>query len=83
MGGHNGYKVVGPNGNSLFLPAAGERDGSDLYGAYGGGSGRYWSRTLYYCTKWDAYYLYLNSDQVTWSSDYRRYGLSVRPVLGF
>lgn len=26
MDGHDGYKVVGPNGNSIFLPAAGYLD---------------------------------------------------------
>lgn len=35
--GVNGYKVKGPNGNSIFLPAAGDRLGDDLYdeGSYG------------------------------------------------
>jgi predicted nucleic acid-binding Zn ribbon protein len=39
-----GYKVMGPNGNSITLPAAGERicDG-DV--AYVGTSGNYWSST--------------------------------------
>lgn len=31
QGGHNGYKVTGKNGNSIFLPAAGWRYGSSLY----------------------------------------------------
>ena len=39
--GVNGYKVIGPNGNSIFLPAAGNRDWGD------GGTGFYWSSTLY------------------------------------
>ncbi|MCD8303544.1 MAG: hypothetical protein LUC86_01770, partial [Prevotellaceae bacterium] len=30
-GGHAGYKVTGPNGNSIFLPAAGWRYGTSLY----------------------------------------------------
>jgi hypothetical protein len=30
MNGVNGYKVEGPNGNSIFLPAAGYRFGSSL-----------------------------------------------------
>lgn len=33
QGGHNGYKVIGPNGNNIFLPAAGNRDGTSLYHA--------------------------------------------------
>ena len=35
----NGYKVTGPNGNSIFLPAAGYRYGDKLYG--NGNSGYY------------------------------------------
>ena len=81
MGGHDGYKVVGPNGNSLFLPAAGYRDFSGLYsaGSYGG----YWSRTLYWDNQWSAYGLSFFSDNVDWGSNNRRFGQSVRPVLGF
>lgn len=40
----NGYKVTGPNGNYIFLPAAGVRGGSgdvNRVGTYGG----YWSST--------------------------------------
>ena len=36
-----GYLVTGPNGNSIFLPAAGQRDGTSLTNA--GSSGYYWS----------------------------------------
>ncbi len=43
--GVNGYKVTGPNGNSIFLPAAGCRYGTSLRGD--GSSGGYWSATLY------------------------------------
>jgi hypothetical protein len=42
--GVNGYKVTGPNGNSIFLPPAGYRDGSSLN--YAGSCGGYWSSTL-------------------------------------
>ncbi len=45
MGGHKGYKVTGPNGKSIFLPAAGWRGGTSLYNA--GESGDYWSATPY------------------------------------
>ena len=43
QGGQNGYKVTGPNGNSIFLPAAGYRYESLLYRV--GGGGYYWSST--------------------------------------
>ena len=39
----SGYKVIGPNGNSIFLPAAGERDGSALN--YVDQRGVYWLGT--------------------------------------
>ena len=40
----NGYMVTGPNGNTLFLPAAGCYEESSNY--YEGSSGDYWSRSL-------------------------------------
>jgi hypothetical protein len=43
--GNRGYKVTGPNGNSIFLPAAGSRGGDTLY--YDGEDGYYWSSTPY------------------------------------
>lgn len=39
-----GYKVTGPNGNSIFLPAAGYRSDSSLI--YAGSRGHYWSSSL-------------------------------------
>ena len=42
--GVNGYKVTGPNGNSIFLPAAGYRNNMSLCDA--GADGDYWSATL-------------------------------------
>ena len=75
--GVNGYKVEGPNGNSIFLPAAGYRTGSSLYSV--GIRGYYWSSSpvrLDY-----AYYLLINDGSVN-SNFHRFYGLSVRPVSG-
>lgn len=81
MGGHNGYKVVGPNGNSLFLPAAGCSFGmgSESVGSYG----YCWSRSLYLGDQWGAYYLSFYSVNYGWDYNTRRTGRSVRPVLGF
>ena len=42
--GVNGLLLIGSNGNSLFLPAAGHRRGSSLYCA--GSNGFYWSSSL-------------------------------------
>ena len=76
--GRNGYKVTGPNGNSIFLPAAVWRYGTSLNGA--GDYGNYWSSTPYGSNTLSAYNLYFNSGGhgVDWS--YRRDGLGVRPV---
>ena len=76
--GKNGYEVVGPNGNSLFLPAAGFRYGTSLYST--GSYGYYWSRTLLTSRPYGAYYLYFSSDYVDWSYYDRCYGHGVRPV---
>ena len=40
----NGYKVTGPNGNSIFLPAAGYKGAGPTYPA--GEDGLYWTSTL-------------------------------------
>ncbi len=76
--GVNGYKVTGPNGNSIFLPAAGLRYGTDLY--YSGSHGLFWSSSLYEGYGDSAYYLYFDSSDCGWSYNNRYYGLSVRPV---
>lgn len=73
--GVEGVKVTGPNGNSIFLPAAGYRLGSSLNHA--GESCGYWSSTPYEDSDYDAYYL--NFDYVEYGS--RDIGQSVRPVL--
>ena len=76
--GVNGYKVTGPNGNSIFLPAAGFRNGSEAY--YRGSYGNYWSSSLdsYYGS--NACYLYFGSGYLDWYDGSRCGGRSVRPV---
>ena len=74
-----GYKVTGPSGASIFLPAAGCRHGSSLN--YAGSDGYYWSSTPDEGNSYDAYRLYFNSDGRNMDNDYRYYGRSVRPVL--
>ena len=75
----DGYIVTGPNGNSIFLPAAGGRLEDELY--YGGLDGFYWSSTPYSENTEDA--IILGFDRGTWNMFryYRFYGFSVRPVL--
>ena len=78
QGGHNGYKVTGPNGNSIFLPAAGWRFRTSLNLA--GDIGYYWSSTPHGSGTLYACLLNFNSGyhNVDWGN--RILGLSVRPV---
>ena len=77
--GVNGYTVTGPNGNSIFLPAAGYRSNSGLSnaGSYGG----YWGSSLYTDASSYACFLGFLSSNVYSNVDSRYYGQSVRPVL--
>ena len=77
--GVNGFNVKGPNGNSIFLPAAGYRCGSSLDNA--GSCGFYWSSTTYDDDGSSAYDLGFTSDIYGMNYDGRDYGQSVRPVL--
>ena len=78
MNGVKGYLVTGPNGNSIFLPAAGYRD-TDV--RYCGSHGYYWSGTLYdEGSSYNACNLIFHSDYHDWSNFYRYNGLTVRPV---
>ena len=77
--GVNGRLVKAPNGNSIFLPAAGGRGSTNLYNA--GSYGLYWSSSLYTDRPNLAWSIYFNSDYVHRNyDDYRYYGFSVRPV---
>lgn len=73
-----GYKVVGPNDNYIFLPAAGCRYNGSLDLA--GSDGYYWSSSLGESNSGSAYYLSFYSSSVDWSCSYRYGGQSVRPV---
>ena len=78
LNGVNGYRVTGPNGNSIFLPAAGYRDGTGVY--YQGAYGYYWSSSLRNYYSFSACLLCFNNCY-NFSEDYSRYyGRSVRPV---
>lgn len=74
----NGYKVTGPNGSSIFLPAAGYRGGT-MFTNRGSGC-YYWSTTLYEDDCYDAYALCFGGGHHGWNNDYRVIGLTVRPV---
>ena len=67
LNGIKGYKVTSKsNGNSIFLPAAGYRDGTDVYydGSYDLYYGSYWSSSLISDNPYEAYRLYFYSDDV-------------------
>ena len=65
------------NGNSIFFPASGDRNGTGL--DYHGSSGHYWSSSLYSSAL--GYFLYFNSGGVGPAlNDNRFHGFSVRAV---
>lgn len=79
LNGIKGYKVASKsNGNSIFLPAAGYRDGADVYSV--GSLGDYWSSSLGSDSPDGACSLGFDSDGVNWYYDDRFYGHTVRAV---
>ena len=79
-----GRLFTASNGNTLFLPAAGYRNNSELYSA--GGTGAYWINSLeqfdniplnarYFC--FDSDYIFANSGLI-WG--FRYYGQTIRAV---
>ena len=85
LNGVKGYKVTGPSGNSIFLPPAGYLGWgwSEGVGRYG----QYWSSTaseiknVYGKISYDGSLLSFGDDYYHNGSDFRYYGMSVRPVL--
>ena len=76
--GVNGMRVTGSNGNSIFLPAAGDRYGSSLY--HDGSRGNYWSSTPNGSYDNNAYGLGFYYGYENVDSYYRCNGFPVRPV---
>ena len=76
--GVNGYNVTGPNGNSIFLPAAGCMDGGRFYDA--GLYGIYWLSSLNADSLGIAYSVGFSSGNVGWYGNSLYHGLTVRPV---
>ena len=80
INGIQGEKVTGPNGNSIFLPAAGFRirGGLDRSGSYG----KYWTSEV--VGSFFAYFGYFYTDEECTGPasgyEYRWWGFSVRPV---
>jgi hypothetical protein len=80
INGVNGYKVIGPNGNSIFLPAAGTSDPE--YPEYNE-CGWYWTGSFSdEDCHWDALCLKFDNDEFGHYSTYPNpyEGLTIRPV---
>ncbi len=79
MNGVNGYLGTGPSGKTLFLPAAGYKDGTRIVSE--GEFGYYWSHSLYYGMSLYAYnHLFFSGSSPGWDKQERSFGLSIRPV---
>ena len=79
--GVNGYKVTSKsNGNFIFLPAAGYRNGSSLSNA--SSNSNLWSSGIYTRIPYNAQGLLIVSGYTNVSYTSRCYGLPVRPVVG-
>ncbi len=78
LNGVAGRKFTATNGNSLFLPAAGWRNDTELDET--GTNGYYWSASLVDSSPTYAWYAYFNSGGETVSFNSRFLGQSVRAV---
>ena len=77
--GLNGRVFEGKNGNTLFIPTAGSRDGSNVYNA--GTSCNLQTSNLYLKNPSHSYYACINSNSVGVYDDFRYTGNSIRPVV--
>ena len=80
-GGNTGYLVTGSNGNSIFLPAAGDMSGSELEDDVD--SGCYWTSTPYGNALDHAYGMtFLSEESKFTTTDWncRDLGFTIRPV---
>ena len=78
VNGVSGRLFTGPNGNTLFLPAAGDRYNSSVN--FAGSNGLYWSRLLISIRPNCAHYLDFGSSWDYWHGESRCYGRTVRAV---
>lgn len=83
--GYYGYKITGPNGNSIFLPSTGYRRGMSLYSS---SYGYYWTGTMRsntspypYVLNFDSANKGLNTTSVSGLAyPYKHFGCAIRPV---
>ncbi len=77
--GISGYKVIGPNGNSIFLSAGGVCLGSEM--RHVDSYGNYWTSTLCENNSNGSYHFYFDNEYRLPAGDNDRYyGRKVRPV---
>ena len=76
--GVNGRLFTAANGNSLFLPATGYRNGTSLNSV--GNDGHYWSSSLYTDQPGLARRFRYSANNAVMHTDFRATGHSVRPV---
>ena len=86
INGMNGYQVVGKNGNSIFIPAAGYMYESSYKVTYYGENGFYWTSTVKNAgSTWYRLLFYKDSGVMescnTWGNpEYGSYAHPIRPV---
>ena len=84
LNGVNGVMITGPNGNTMFLPAGGDRLDNDIDDL--GVIGNYWTRSLYVLNATvsfptSAFKLYFGTDiELSWNAAERHCGFPVRAV---
>ncbi len=83
LNGVNGQLITGPNGNTMFLPAVGERMGTSMF--HLGEAGNYWSRSLHVLNETvsfptGAFKIYFTDSGLTWNTSERSCGFPVRAV---
>ena len=79
--GVNGYIFTGPNGNTIFIPSTGTKEGTDYEEEYR--AGYYWTSSLALENERYAYsFNFFQTSYINLDYDYRRHvGLSIRPVI--
>lgn len=82
INGVYGYNVIGSNGNSIFLPAAGSRSGNGVSSV--NEVGVYWTSSLFTSTTINAYFFAFSKDDGIWKHEDNYWdrveGQSIRPV---
>lgn len=75
----NGYLIIGPNGNSIFLPATGATKYNEIYNV--GNTGGYWSATSDGNVMSSCIYFSRKEYHIS-NGYYRHIGYTIRPVIG-